>query len=125
VIVNAVNPGYCYSNIRKALPFVWRKFTEITDFFLARPTEVGSSILVWAAIAGHKQERDDEFLDRLRGAYVSDWQVMETSDFVLSEKGAVVQHRIWVCHSLQNVVVNSNAGLRMRQLMFCPEPIRE
>jgi retinol dehydrogenase 12 len=96
LIVNAANPGYCYSNLRRNSPFLARIFFDIMDFLFARPTEVGSSILVWAALAGHGDKRDDNLINRLRGAYVSDWKVMEASDFVLSEQGASCQQQIWV-----------------------------
>jgi hypothetical protein len=87
------------------------------DFFLARSSAVGASVLVWAALAGHEDKRDDDFVDRLRGAYVSEWSVKEPSDVVLSEKGAVSQQRIWVSCYWQSMteIVSSHTTSRMRQ----------
>ena len=91
VIVTAVNPGFCKSQLGRNLSPVTRVFGEIMRALLARTTEEGSRQLVWAAVGGAGREFD------LRGGYVNMADLEEVSDYVLSEEGAVVQTRLWVC----------------------------
>jgi hypothetical protein len=90
VVVTAVNPGYCKSELRRHLPFVIRIFDRIMEAMLARTTEEGSRQLLWAALGGAGREFE------LRGAYVSMANVQEVSDYALSDEGAAVQTRVWV-----------------------------
>ncbi|KAJ7163378.1 hypothetical protein C8R46DRAFT_1103202 [Mycena filopes] len=87
LIVNAVNPGYCYSNIRQSFSGV----RALVDFFMERglalSSEQGSRQLVWAAT------KDDS--NKLRGEYISLYKVEEVSDYILSVEGTKVQDRIW------------------------------
>ncbi|KAJ7707119.1 short-chain dehydrogenase [Mycena metata] len=89
LVVNAVDPGYCYSGIRNGLSGM----QVVADYFmektLALPTEVGCRQLVWAATG----EQDTP--DKLRGEYISMQQVEEVSDYVLSAEGMKTQDRIW------------------------------
>jgi len=89
VVVTAVNPGYCKSELRRHLPFVIRIFDRIMEAMLARTTEEGSRQLLWAALGGAGREFE------LRGAYVSMANVQEVSDYALSDEGAAVQTRVW------------------------------
>ncbi|KAI0001188.1 hypothetical protein BJV77DRAFT_1057951 [Russula vinacea] len=89
VIVTAVNPGYCKSQLRRDLPVYIRTFDRIMEIFLARTAEEGSRNLVWAAVGGAGREFE------LRGAYVSYARLEEVSDYALSDEGAVVQTRLW------------------------------
>jgi retinol dehydrogenase 12 len=91
VIVTAVNPGFCKSQLGRNLSPVHRVFGEIMRALLARTTEEGSRQLVWAAVGGAGREFE------LRGGYVNMADLEEVSDYVLSEEGAVVQTRLWVC----------------------------
>jgi hypothetical protein len=90
VIVNAVNPGYCKSQLRRHLSFPLRVIDSILEAALARSTEEGSRNLVWAAVGGAGREFE------LRGGYVSNANLQEISDYALSDEGAVVQTRLWV-----------------------------
>jgi len=90
VIVTAVNPGYCKSELRRHLPFVIRMCDRVIEALLARTSEEGSRQLLWAAIGGVGREFE------LRGGYVSQADLQEVSDYVLSDEGAVVQTRLWV-----------------------------
>jgi retinol dehydrogenase-12 len=90
VIVTAVNPGYCKSQLRRHLPFPVNIFDRIMEALLARTTEEGSRDLVWAAIGGAGREFE------LRGGYVSSANLKEVSDYALSDEGAAVQTRLWV-----------------------------
>ncbi|KAF8961516.1 NAD(P)-binding protein [Flammula alnicola] len=89
VIVNTVNPGYCYSGIRAGFtgPRAW--FDWLLEKALARTSEAGSRQLIWAAVGGEDQKDD------LRGAYISQVQVSEASDYVISDEGKAVQDKLW------------------------------
>jgi hypothetical protein len=91
VIVTAVNPGYCKSEISRNFPFALRIFDSIGKVLLAWTTEQGSRQIVWAAVGGAGREFE------LRGGYVSKANVQEVSDYALSDEGGVVQTRVWVC----------------------------
>ena len=92
VIVTAVNPGYCKSQLRRYLPLPLRILNSIVEVLLARTTEEGSRQLLWAAIGGAGREFE------LRGAYVSKATLQEVSDYVLSDEreGTALQTRLWV-----------------------------
>ena len=53
-------------------------------------SEQGSRQLVYSAIG----ERDNE--DHMKGAFVNNTDVVEPSDFVLSEEGQKMQDNVWV-----------------------------
>jgi retinol dehydrogenase-12 len=91
VIVTAVNPGFCKSQLGRYLSPVHRFFLKTMHALLARTTEEGSRQLVWAAVGGAGREFE------LRGGYVSMANLQEVSDYALSDEGAVVQTRLWVC----------------------------
>jgi len=57
---------------------------------LARTTEEGSRVLVWASLGGADN------LKKLQGAYISTSRIEEPSDYVLSEEGIMSQNKIWV-----------------------------
>ncbi|KAF5316275.1 hypothetical protein D9619_006570 [Psilocybe cf. subviscida] len=89
VIVNTVNPGYCYSGLRGN----WTGLRKVFDYFmekaLARTSEEGARQLVWAAVGGEDEP------DNLHGAYVSLAKVVEPSDYVLSVEGQQHANKIW------------------------------
>lgn len=86
VVVDTVNPGFCYSSIRADLPWYVRMVTSLMERFLpARTTEVGSRQLVWAALEGGDEE--------VHGQYVSDFKAQEPSDYVLENHD--LQGRVW------------------------------
>jgi hypothetical protein len=91
VIVTIANPGYCKSELLRNFPFALRMLEAIGKALLARTTEEGSRQLVWAAVGGAGREFE------LRGGYVSMANLQEVSDYALSDEGAVVQTRLWVC----------------------------
>jgi retinol dehydrogenase 12 len=91
VIVTSANPGYCKSELNRNFPFALRIIDTIGQALLARTTEEGSRQLVWAAVGGVGREFE------LRGGYVSMANLQEVSDYALSDEGAVVQTRLWVC----------------------------
>ncbi|KAJ6590425.1 hypothetical protein DFH09DRAFT_1139361 [Mycena vulgaris] len=89
LIVNAVDPGYCYSELRRSLTGIRAVLDYLMERLLAFTAEEGSRNLVWAALA-HQADPD-----KLRGEYVAVSHVQEVSDFVLSAQGAKLQDRIW------------------------------
>ena len=90
VIVTAVNPGYCKSQLARNLSPAYRMLGTIMQALLARTTEEGSRQLVWAAVGGAGREFE------LRGGYVNMANLQEVGDYVLSDEGAAVQTRLWV-----------------------------
>lgn len=94
VIINSINPGYTYSELRRNVTGLRALFFRLMEAVLAWSGEVGARVVLWAALAGKP--------DEMRGQYVSTWEVREASDFVLSKKGREVQDKVWVCVSNQN-----------------------
>jgi hypothetical protein len=89
LIVNAVNPGYCYSELRRSLVGLRAAINWLMDKALAFSSEVGSRRIVWAALS------HQDHPDTLRGEYVSSFAIQEVSDAVLSPEGVKVQDRSW------------------------------
>ncbi|KAJ7860404.1 hypothetical protein B0H14DRAFT_575715 [Mycena olivaceomarginata] len=89
LIVNAVNPGYCYSELRRSLVGLRATINWLMDKALAFSSEVGSRRIVWAALS------HQDHPDTLRGEYVSSFAIQEVSDAVLSPEGVKVQDRSW------------------------------
>ncbi|KAJ6508960.1 short-chain dehydrogenase [Mycena sanguinolenta] len=88
LVVNAVNPGFCISNIRNEFSGMQAVVDVLMNKTIALPTEAGSRQLVWAAVGGSPES--------LRGQYITLWQkVDEVSDYILSPEGVQVQERIW------------------------------
>jgi len=90
VIVNTVNPGFCYSEIRRDMRslFMW-----VFEKLLARQAEEGSRQLVWAAVG--TPEGGESSSDKLRGAYINVARVEEPGDFVLGEAGKKREEKLW------------------------------
>ncbi|PBK91021.1 NAD(P)-binding protein [Armillaria gallica] len=92
IIVNAINPGFCQSELRRSTTDTW--YMALADWvtvkLLGYSTEEGSRQLVWGAVGGGEDEK------RLRGAYVSFSEIVEVSDYAMSEAGLKVQEKIWI-----------------------------
>jgi retinol dehydrogenase-12 len=97
----AVNPGYCYSQLRRS--FHERRFSlisiriSIQELLLAWTAEQGSRQLVFGAVGGRVDE------EKMKGAYIHRSRAVEVADFVLSDDGRRMQDTIWVgvvIHSL-------------------------
>lgn len=95
VIVNNINPGLCYSSLRRDVPFPLSFILKFMELFLARTTEEGARQIVWAALAGETDGGNTDLRERARGAYVSDCSVAEESDWVFSKDGQECKRRIW------------------------------
>jgi hypothetical protein len=86
VIVNAVNPGYCRSELSRNFTLTRATVAYVTERFLAFTSEQGSRQIIYSAVGGEEE--------KMRGAYISFSEVEELSDYVLSSQE--VQNRIWV-----------------------------
>ncbi|KIY48313.1 NAD(P)-binding protein [Fistulina hepatica ATCC 64428] len=87
VIVNAVNPGFCISQLHRNVESLT---IRIYVALFAISAEKGSRAIVWTAITG------GEDADELRGGYIDFLCTLkEPSDFVLSTQGQVIQNRVW------------------------------
>ncbi|KAJ7708942.1 short-chain dehydrogenase [Mycena rosella] len=89
LIVDAVSPGYCYSELRRHFSGVRAVVDFVMERLLAFTAERGSRQLVWAALA------HQDHPEQLRGAYISASKIEEVADFVLSPQGAKTQDSIW------------------------------
>ncbi|KAG2147391.1 uncharacterized protein EDB93DRAFT_1226546 [Suillus bovinus] len=90
----AVNPGYCYSQLRRD----WYKKPTFSsariavafhECLLVWTAEQGSRQLVFAAVGG----RDNE--DNMKAGYVNLGRLIEVADFVLSDEGRKFQNTVW------------------------------
>jgi len=86
VITNAIDPGFCYSELRRNVRGFRTAIYRLMEILLAFTSEEGSRQLVYGALSEDKD---------IKGGYVSGARVMEPSDFVISEEGKKVQDRIW------------------------------
>ncbi|KAJ7272452.1 short-chain dehydrogenase [Mycena rebaudengoi] len=89
IVVNCVDPGYCYSNFRKTMPGIMAIVDSLMEKAISLPTEVGSRQLVWAALG------EQEHPEKLRGESIYAGRVEEVSDYILSAEGVKIQNRLW------------------------------
>lgn len=91
VVACTVNPGYCRSNLFRAMEDKWYVgwvFPLVRNVFCARSTEEGSKTLVHAAVAGDERS--------MHGRYLSSCQVTEESNFVFTPEGKAFCTKLWV-----------------------------
>ncbi|KAJ3525459.1 hypothetical protein NM688_g8399 [Phlebia brevispora] len=94
VIPAVVNPGYCYSELRRHITNLSGMIRfAIMDLLLGRTAEQGARQLIWAALGPDGKE--GQHANWLRGAYVSTQSIKEPSDFVISKEGGEAQDKIW------------------------------
>ncbi|VDB87633.1 unnamed protein product [Peniophora sp. CBMAI 1063] len=89
LVVNCVNPGYCYSALRRNITFALSLRMSAMDFLIGNTTEQGGRRIAWAAVALRHCE------ERMHGAYTSYMEIAEESDWAMSEEGYATQRRIW------------------------------
>ncbi|KAI9824166.1 MAG: Nitrogen permease regulator 2 [Phylliscum demangeonii] len=85
VIVNAVNPGFCHSELSRDFHGIRSILVMLFKAVLARSTEYGSRTLVSAATAGKETN----------GQYLSDCCPSSPAPIVLGEEGEKTQLRVW------------------------------
>ncbi|KAK0474335.1 hypothetical protein EDD18DRAFT_257443 [Armillaria luteobubalina] len=89
ITVNSVNPGFCHSGLRTTIPAEEAEAMRKEEEELCFTTEEGSRQLVYGAVGS----LDDE--EKLRGKFIQMSEVVEESDFVISEDGKIVQDKVW------------------------------
>lgn len=90
LVINAVNPGFCISALRRNALLPRRMLHLFLETLISWSTERGSRQLIFAALGN--QDKPDE----MKGAYISSSEVAEPSDYVLSDEGARIQKQLWV-----------------------------
>jgi len=88
IIVTAVCPGFCHSELRRNIGDQ-APFLDLLPH--ARTSEEGARQLIYAAAAGEAEGH----LDSFRGGYVEHAEVASAGPWVLSEEGARVQDAFW------------------------------
>ncbi|KAK0495746.1 hypothetical protein EDD18DRAFT_251719 [Armillaria luteobubalina] len=89
ITVNSVTPAFCFSNLASDGSAAQRERLQKMREELAFTTEEGSRQLVYGAVGSLDNE------EKLRGKYIHMSEVVEESDFVLSEDGKIVQDKVW------------------------------
>jgi retinol dehydrogenase-12 len=90
LVINAVNPGFCISGLRRSVPWSRVIFYWFLETLASWSTERGSRQLIFAALGNQDK------LDETKGAYISSSKIEEPSDYVISDEGAKVQKQLWV-----------------------------
>ncbi|KAF7304038.1 Retinol dehydrogenase 12 [Mycena indigotica] len=86
VVVNAVHPGMCITDIFAKFPLPVRALIRGAQRLVAYTADEGARFLVWAAVGDAAA---------LRGQYIGGGRPQESSDFVLSERGQRAQESLW------------------------------
>ncbi|KAF5325729.1 hypothetical protein D9611_000467 [Ephemerocybe angulata] len=89
VVVDTLNPGYCYSELRTVFSGIQAVVDWIMERLLAWTTEQGSRQLVYGALGGSDK------LDQINGAYLELHQVVEPSDHVIGYEGKKRRDKLW------------------------------
>ncbi|KAH7903221.1 short-chain dehydrogenase [Hygrophoropsis aurantiaca] len=87
VAASTLHPGLCHSAIDRDITGFLKYFLIVLKSFSARSTEMGSRTLVHPAVAPDERSR--------HGKYLSSCEVMEYSDWVLSDEGKETAKRVW------------------------------
>lgn len=85
VIVNALNPGFCRTDLFRHAPLLLSFILKFGVRIIGRTTEMGSRTLVAAAAAGRESH----------GGYLDSCVLREPSTLVVSEEGGVLQKRVY------------------------------
>ncbi|KAF7363180.1 NAD(P)-binding protein [Mycena venus] len=91
-IAVSLNPGFCFSELRRNMSPGQLEQTAIMDEEYGLTGEEGGSNIVYGVTAGHGNPKEEE---KLRGQYIAWANVEEPSDFVMSEKGHAMENRVW------------------------------
>ncbi|KAJ3843260.1 hypothetical protein EV361DRAFT_884869 [Lentinula raphanica] len=88
IVPVSLNPGFCVSGLRRKHENgdEAERFKKMEDEF-GYTSEEGSRQIIYAAIGGKDQE--------LRGAFTSYSQVLEISDWMLSDEGKKAEEKTW------------------------------
>ncbi|PBK67956.1 short-chain dehydrogenase [Armillaria solidipes] len=89
ITANSVTPGLCFSGLGSGAPAEQAERLRTRQEEFAFTTEEGSRQLVYGAVGSLEDE------EKLRGKYICMSEVVEESDFVISEDGKIVQDKVW------------------------------
>ncbi|KAK0214683.1 hypothetical protein EDD85DRAFT_917266 [Armillaria nabsnona] len=89
ITINSVTPGLCFSGLGSDGPAEQAERLRTRRQEYAFTTEEGSRQLVYGAVGS----LDDK--EKLRGKYICMSEVVEESDFVISEDGKIIQDKVW------------------------------
>lgn len=89
VVVDTVDPGYCYSDLRRSFSGVRSVIDWLMEKLFAWTSEQGGRQLVYAAVGSAEDP------DKLHGAYLDLTEVTEPSDHVLGEDGKRRGDKLW------------------------------
>ncbi|KAE9408557.1 NAD(P)-binding protein [Gymnopus androsaceus JB14] len=109
IIVNAICPGYCYSEFRRQITGIRALLDRLMETLLAFTTEEGSRHLVYGAVAGSGSAAEEKF----KGGYIALSQVVEPSDFSISKEGLELEQKYW--NELVNIC--KGADPRVKQVV--------
>jgi hypothetical protein len=101
IIVTALNPGLCFSELTRNVTGEKAKRIEAEKAEFAYTTEEGSRHILYAALKGLGSKEEE---DKVRGEYSSRSHVQDVSDFVLSEEGKRFADKVWVSAELRLVL---------------------
>ena len=90
LVINAVNPGFCITGLQRNVTSARAVVFWFWNLFIAWSAERGSRQLVFAALGNQDK------LEELKGAYITSSEIVEPSDYVISDEGARVQKQLWV-----------------------------
>ena len=90
LVINAVSPGFCFSALRRDVSLARHIVYRVMETLLAWSTERGSRQLIFAALGNQDK------LDVMKGAYISSSEIVEPSDYVISNEGVEIQKQLWV-----------------------------
>ncbi|EPQ57033.1 NAD P-binding protein [Gloeophyllum trabeum ATCC 11539] len=98
LIVTAIDPGYCDSELRHEAedyppPSVEHNGERIE--LVTITSEEGSRQILYGALGPPGAVEDPSAVDKIKGGYVSWNEIVEPSDFVLSDAGKESGDRIW------------------------------
>ena len=93
LIVANVCPGFCITELRRNVgPIIFAELDKTT-----RTPEEGSRQLLWASLGPDPTKLDDaEVTKIMRGAYAANVEIIEVNAVFKTEKGKVLQQRLWV-----------------------------
>lgn len=85
VVVNALNPGFCRTQLFRRMPFPFDYVVALGLLLLGRTAEMGSRTLVVAAAAGEETQ----------GKYMESCQLRDPSPYAMSEDGRKMGKKVY------------------------------
>jgi hypothetical protein len=98
IIVTAIDPGSCFSELGRNITGEMAKVVAAMKAELAITAEEGSRHIIHGALKGLGSKEEE---DKVRGEYYSMSQALEVSDFVLSDQGKRFANKVWVSAKLR------------------------